>query len=128
MMGMPSEPIVGDRVMCLRNNSQAGLFNGMQGTIGELFENDFMLFSSDDHQSEVCFDREVFGQVKYDFDHDRDSPMPFDYCYATTCHKCQGSQYDSVLVMEQRCDLWDHKRWAYTAASRAINKLYWCEF
>ena len=128
MMGMPSEPIVGDRVMCLRNNSQAGLFNGMQGTIGELFENDFMLFSSDDHQSEVCFDREVFGQVKYDFDHDRDSPMPFDYCYATTCHKCQGSQYDSVLVMEQRCDLWDHKRWAYSAASRAINKLYWCEF
>jgi exodeoxyribonuclease V len=37
----------------------------------------------------------------------------------------QGSEYDHVLVMEQRCDLWDRRRWNYTAASRAKKRLTW---
>ena len=120
-------PEAGDRVMCLRNDSRAGLFNGMQGFIESLPCRDTMVFRSDGGACEVQFDPEVFGQVKYDFDHGRDSPMPFDYAYAATGHKCQGSEWDRVLVLEQKCDLWDHRRWAYTAASRAKEKLFWCE-
>lgn len=37
----------------------------------------------------------------------------------------QGSEFPSVLVFEQVCSKWDHIRWAYTAASRAKEKLYW---
>lgn len=120
-------PEVGDRVMCLRNDSVAGLFNGMQGVI-ENIEGDLMTFGSDELSYEVFFDKNSFGQIKYEIDRDRDSPMPFDYSYAVTCHKCQGSEWDSVLVLEQKCDLWDHRRWAYTAASRAKERLYWCDF
>jgi exodeoxyribonuclease-5 len=126
-LGRGLGPEEGDRVMCLRNDSAKGLFNGMQGVIDHIYPNDFMLFRSDESGFEISFDRSVFNQVKYEFDGDRDSPMPFDYCYAVTCHKCQGSEYESVLVLEQKCDLWDHRRWAYTAASRAREKLFWCE-
>jgi len=125
-LGRPEKPVVGDRVMCLRNDSLAGLFNGMQGVVGEIYD-DVISFESDEFVYTVQFDPTVFGQVKYEFEHSRESPMPFDYCYAVTCHKCQGSEYDSVLVLEQKCDLWDHRRWAYTAASRAKEKLFWCE-
>jgi exodeoxyribonuclease V len=122
-----SLPEAGDKVMCLKNDKLCGLFNGMQGVVTETYPEDMFLFESDGFMLTIAYDRNVFNQVKYEIDHDQEAPSPFDYAYAATCHKCQGSEFDSVLVMEQRCDLWDHKRWAYTAASRAKELLYWCE-
>jgi hypothetical protein len=51
--------------------------------------------------------------------------LPFDFCYAITCHKAQGDEWNTVLVMEERCKGWEHARWAYTAATRAREKLVW---
>lgn len=127
MLGRGLGVEAGDRVMCLRNDSRVALFNGMQGFVRTLYSGDFMDFESEGTVQHVAFDREVFGQVKYELDRDRDSPMPFDYSYCVTAHKAQGSEWDSVLVMEQKCDLWDHRRWAYTSASRARERLFWCE-
>jgi exodeoxyribonuclease-5 len=126
-LGRGARPEKGDRVMCLRNNSTKSLFNGMQGTIHKLSKKSKMIFESDGETTEVAYDPAVFGQIKYEFNGDRDAPMPFDYSYCITGHKSQGSEFESVLVMEQKCDLWDHRRWAYTAASRAKNSLFWCE-
>lgn len=52
-------------------------------------------------------------------------PMPFSYAYAITCHKAQGSEWDKVLVIEERFpfDREEHKRWLYTACTRAAQKL-----
>lgn len=121
----PLGPCVGDRVMCLRNDRQMGLFNGMQGEVAMMYDGDSFAFESDGFVREVPFERSTFNQVKYEFEHD--GPLPFDYAYAITAHRAQGSEYDRVMVLEQRCDLWDHKRWAYTAASRAKELIYWCE-
>ena len=44
------------------------------------------------------------------------------FAYAITCHKAAGSEWDSVLVM----DNWhwdDHDRWLYTAVTRAAQKV-----
>ena len=117
-------PCVGDRVMCLKNEKQLGLFNGMQGEVAAVY-GDVIAFETDDFVEEVPYDPNTFNQVKYEFE--KDGPVPFDYAYAITAHRAQGSEYDSVMVLEQRCDLWDHRRWAYTAASRAKELLYWCE-
>jgi exodeoxyribonuclease V len=120
-------PEKNDRVMCLKNNSACGLFNGMQGVVLNVFNNqDMFLFEANDQIFTIDFDIDIFNQIKYEIDHDKRALTPFDYCNAITCHKAQGDQFKSVLVLEQRCDLWDHKRWAYTAASRAEEKLYWC--
>jgi len=125
-----AKPEIGDRVICLRNDAKLGLFNGMQGEIVDL--NKFMMtFQSEDNtfdnSIEIAYEPSVFGQVKYEFDRDRDSPHPFDYAYAVTAHKFQGSEQNKILVLEQKCDLWDSKRWSYTAASRAREKIYWCQ-
>ena len=46
--------------------------------------------------------------------------------YAITCHKSQGSEWNTVFVdYSGRCGLADdHIRWCYTATTRAKNKLY----
>ena len=50
-------------------------------------------------------------------------PHTFDYAYAITCHKAQGSEYNKVLVFEEYLKGGDHARWLYTAATRAKEKL-----
>ena len=54
-----------------------------------------------------------------------EAPFDFTYAYAITTHKAQGSEWSKVLV----CEEWfpniaeEHKRWLYTAATRASDKL-----
>ena len=52
-------------------------------------------------------------------------PYEFTYGYAITCHKAQGSQWDNVLVIEERFPFAqeEHARWVYTALTRAAKKL-----
>lgn len=57
--------------------------------------------------------------------HEHFNPHVFDYGYAITCWKAQGSSYPKVLVYEERFpfdpDL--HKKFLYTAITRAEKKL-----
>lgn len=52
-------------------------------------------------------------------------PVEFNYGYAITCHRAQGSQWDKVLVFEERFpfSIEEHARWLYTACTRAADKL-----
>lgn len=52
-------------------------------------------------------------------------PVDFNYGYAITGHRAQGSEWDKVLVFEERFpfDREEHARWLYTAATRASEKL-----
>ena len=54
-----------------------------------------------------------------------EAPYEFAYAYAITTHKAQGSEWDKVLVFEERFpfDREEHKRWLYTACTRAKEKL-----
>lgn len=130
IMGYKKVVEIGERVMCLRNNRKAGLFNGMQGTVVNTYVGKYgkkyMDFQFDDTVlTDVWYDEGCFGQEKYKFKHSSDSPNPFDYAYCITAHKAQGDEFGKVLVIEQKCKNWEHKRWAYTAASRAKDKLMW---
>lgn len=52
-------------------------------------------------------------------------PVEFNYGYAITGHRAQGSEWDKVLVFEEKFpfDKEEHARWLYTAATRASEKL-----
>ena len=52
-------------------------------------------------------------------------PMEFEYGYAITTHRAQGSEWDNVLVIEEGFpfDKEEHARWLYTAATRSAKKL-----
>ena len=116
-----------ERVMCLRNNKGRGLFNGMQGRVARVHPKHakFDFWSDGVTYLDILYDPKQFGQEKNQFEFGKDSPEPFDYAYCITCHKAQGDEWDNVMVFEQICDKWDHKRWAYTAASRAKLELQW---
>lgn len=51
----------------------------------------------------------------------------FDYGYALTVHKSQGSEWDRVILFEERMGFYSdyfQARWLYTGVTRAINKLF----
>jgi exodeoxyribonuclease V len=52
--------------------------------------------------------------------------IPVRHAYAMTVHKSQGSEWPSVVVLQDMpTGFKDFRAWGYTAASRAKTKLYW---
>jgi hypothetical protein len=132
----PDNPVVGDRVMCLLNDHRLGVFNGMQGIVRAITREDsvdVMVFRVDGRDHKVPYLPEQFNNEERlnarrlypRHDDPRRRCLPLDYAYCVTCHKAQGDEWDSVLVVEEKSSLWDHTRWAYTAASRARKRLLW---
>jgi len=72
-------------------------------------------------EGEPFINKTNFGKVPRQF-----RPNEFDYGYAITCHKAQGSEFDKVLVFEEFMkgdNTEKHARWLYTAVTRAVTKL-----
>lgn len=53
------------------------------------------------------------------------APCLFNYGYAITGHRAQGSQWEKVVVVEESFprDRIEHARWLYTSVTRAENKI-----
>jgi exodeoxyribonuclease-5 len=50
----------------------------------------------------------------------------WDYAWAITCHKSQGSQWDNLIIFDDKMLSWKpeaRKRWLYTAVTRAVETL-----
>lgn len=120
-------PSVGDRVMCLKNHRQLGVFNGQQGVASEVYENQFSFLPTYPENAEPILIRDdPASWLCYVVSQDRSGHVvPFDYAWAITAHKSQGDEWDTVAVVEEKCPYWDPRRWAYTAASRAKKALVW---
>jgi exodeoxyribonuclease-5 len=119
-----SRPVPDDRVMCLQNDHDQGLFNGMQGVVVSEDKGD-MIFEACGRQYKVEYVPEQFHNEQRPEGRDPSGRVPFDFAYCVTCHKAQGDEWDHVVVIEQKCKHWEHARWAYTAASRARKRLTW---
>ncbi|MEI7485873.1 MAG: ATP-dependent RecD-like DNA helicase [Chryseobacterium sp.] len=117
---------IDEKIICLRNKKKEGLFNGMQGVVTKLNKNadKFNFVSQGVHFKNILYDPNQWGKEKSDFKFYQEE-NPFDYAYAITAHKSQGDEFDSVIVYEERCNEWDHKKWCYTAASRAKHSIVW---
>jgi exodeoxyribonuclease-5 len=128
------EPVPGDKVLCLKNNHKKGIYNGMSGTIMSIEDIDenfyFATIMSNDNGS-------YSGNIaKYPFSNKdinpRELKLPkdvdlFDFGYALTVHKAQGSQSKRVILFEERSQYMDEegwKRWLYTGVTRAEEELY----
>jgi len=136
LLGFESpDPCSGDRVICLKNNHEREIYNGMMGTILEISKNnvgDLEFFDT-----EIEFDDEDYpyiGKISkdqfnkdYGFNSVPDGFDLFDFGYALTVHKAQGSQAKRVIVFEERFKQMDDemwRRWLYTAVTRAMEELY----
>lgn len=119
---------VGDRVMCLRNNKQLALFNGLQGVVTGFRaekKSHLMNFETDDfYYEDINYDPKQFNQEKVSGNFE--GPMPFDYSYCVTAHKSQGDEWLCGLVIEQPMRNIEHNRLCYTEASRFKEEITWC--
>lgn len=144
---VPNYPIEGEKAICLKNywnvlsDSGDPLINGMIGALsGIRFRHnvdkyDDMMnanFAVGDKNKfhQLFMDYKLFAESKQTINSDNwmdfrgmAKPMLFDYAYCITCHKSQGSEFDKVLVFNEYMKSTDHKRWLYTAATRAKKKL-----
>ena len=128
-LGRGELPEKGDKVICLRNNREHGTFNGLMGTILHVKENRGVTIEC----VVDCGDGlilpgirmllEQFGQTFKSYKKVDPEIGLWDYGYAITCHKAQGSEWPRVLVLEELAMGWNPARWSYTAATRASTGL-----
>lgn len=127
-------PVIGDRIICLRNDQDAGLLNGSQWDVNGVSEDEdgdkliLTIAAAGDPEAysfEVTAHKEFFLGTEDEIAHyDMRSAQSFDYAYAITCHKAQGSQWPSVaIVNESQCFRQDSHRWLYTAITRAAEQV-----
>jgi exodeoxyribonuclease-5 len=126
-------PMVGDKLVCLRNNRRKGLFNGGLWVVKEAPKARRqilrMRLKPDEDLGErmikvsvrpECFTggiEELEWPQRKHFDE-------FDFGYVLTVHKAQGSQWDDVVLFDESGAFSDNReRWLYTGVTRAAKRL-----
>ncbi len=118
----------GECILCLRNSQEHELFNGQLATVeacrpdGQWLELDIV--TEERQRMTVPALARQFGADPLKWEDP--SVCLFDYGYALTAHKAQGSEYQSVVILEEIASLWDPRRWRYTTATRAKATLVYC--
>jgi len=126
-------PVAGDRLVCLRNDRAKGLINGGVWRVEALggMRNDHVrmtLRAEDEGGREtvkVAVLKQFFegaeGELPFSLRRESDE---FDYGYALTVHKAQGSQWDHVMLFDESFAFREHRaRWLYTGLTRAARRL-----
>jgi exodeoxyribonuclease-5 len=124
-------PVVGDKLVCLRNNRKKGLFNGGLWKVQERSARKTGVMTL-----RVCPDEggktlkvsvrpECFTggieNIAWDM---RKRYDEFDFGYVLTVHKAQGSQWDDVVLFDESFAFPDSRdRWLYTGVTRAAKRL-----
>jgi exodeoxyribonuclease V alpha subunit len=98
---------VGDRVMQMKNNYDKGVFNGDIGRIKSVDE-------------ELGFMMVEYPEVNVLVKYEEDDLDELDLSYATTIHKSQGSEYDTVIIpILNTAYIMLQRNLVYTAITRA---------
>lgn len=126
-------PAVGDKLVCLRNDKAKGLFNGGVWTVSRLKGSDASRVKMDVTPDEPGARRSVSVSVLRAFFEGEAEAIPFaqrrksdefDYGYALTVHKAQGSQWDDVVLFDESYAFREHRdRWLYTGLTRAAKRI-----
>lgn len=120
-------PLPGEKVICLKNNKELGILNGTQWQVQETVDNGrwFTLGlradGETDEKKDILIDCHPFDA---DFDnmpwYDKARFEEFDFGYAITCHKSQGSQWPTVCIQNESWIFKENQsKWLYTALTRA---------
>lgn len=97
----------GDRVMQMKNNYEKGVFNGDVGTITTVDEELGILYVKyPDYEKAVKYEEDDLDEL--------------DLSYATTIHKSQGSEYNTVIIpLLNSAFMMLQRNLIYTAVTRA---------
>jgi exodeoxyribonuclease V len=128
-------PQAGDKLVCLRNDPAKGLLNGSLWKVMTAAREtikpgiNLLVTPEDDEPGRSTAkikllkqqfeepDVEIPWQTKKRYD-------DFDFGYALTVHKAQGSQWNNVVLFDESFAFKDMRsRWLYTAVTRAAERL-----
>jgi ATP-dependent exoDNAse (exonuclease V) alpha subunit len=126
-------PSAGDKLVCLRNDRAKGLINGGLWRVEALKapRKDFlrMVLKAEDEVGrasvKVAVLKQYFegGEDEIPLAQRRKSDQ-FDFGYALTVHKAQGSQWDAVMLFDESHAFGENRnRWLYTGLTRAAKTL-----
>lgn len=128
------EPMVGDKLICIKNNRKKGLLNGglwKVNSVALAHEYHMNLTSLDDlGVDDPNFDAKVPKQFFMGTEETLDWRYrkgidEFTFGDALTVHKSQGSQWNNVLVMDESGVFREHAaRHLYTAITRAAERVF----
>jgi exodeoxyribonuclease-5 len=133
MLGLGEGPVRGDKLVCLRNNHDLGLLNGSLWSVRDSggIDSDYLYLDVESLDGmgtvplELCAHKQPFeGRELVMPWWDRKMAEEFDYGYAMTVHKAQGSQWNDVLLFDESgCFRGDKWRWLYTGITRAAERI-----
>ena len=128
-----AQPEVGEKLVCLRNDKKKGLLNGGTFTVAKLHQSRGAKYSMSVTPEDEADRKAVrIGVLPEFFTGREDSLLPdarresdqFDFGYALTVHKAQGSQWDEVMLFDESFAFREHRdRWLYTGLTRAAKKI-----
>lgn len=126
-------PEAGDKLVCLKNKKSKGLLNGGIWVVksGPASRKKKLLLNIVPEEEpstkplRVAVLPEFFlGQEESLPPHVRRESDEFDYGYALTVHKAQGSQWDHVVLFDESFAFRENRsRWLYTGITRAAKRL-----
>ena len=126
-------PQAGEKLVCLRNNRAKGLLNGGLFHVAKANGLKRGKVSMTLEAEESPSTKPMRVRVLPAFFEDGDEEIPyalrresdeFDYGYALTVHKAQGSQWDDVVLFDESFAFREHRaRWLYTGITRAAQRL-----
>ena len=130
-------PEVGDIVICLKNNPP--VFNGMRGLLDSIkplgkhwykasvrFPDDGLVVTGPLLKAQFGAEYTVESKREVGLKASEDMGLLFDFGSALTVHKSQGSAFDECAFIPEkwsRDSKQDYARWAYTAVTRAAQKI-----
>jgi exodeoxyribonuclease V len=119
-------PQPGEKLVCLKNDRYRGLRNGELYHVVDALPDgggfvEMTVCGEDDRNVDVVAPMAGF----HGNGNGSELPeQPFDFGYAITAHKAQGSEFDAVLVFDESAVFREYSRnWLYTAITRAAERV-----
>lgn len=124
-------PVVGDKIICLKNSRNYRLYNGMIGNIDKIttYENTKTKFLMDvnvdsNTRKDILTSTKYFNEVVDANEFEPSAVTYWDYGYVCTTHKAQGSEWNNGIIIDESYCFREHKnRWLYTAITRFSDRL-----